>query len=172
MREWFSYKIQHRPQDPDLYLFARRLFQQFLVDGYSMIESTRLQLIQFHQKDLRAELYGGLSDAILRGESNSAATGKRIILPSSFVGGARYMIQNYQDAKAICLWAEYPDLFITLTCNHKWPELDAYFNKFNFTPYDRPDMVCRLFKIKLNELIKDIKKGHIFGEVKSGIFTL
>ncbi|KAI9079854.1 hypothetical protein K1719_038100 [Acacia pycnantha] len=30
----------------------------------------------------------------------------RVILPSSFTGGARYMIQNYQDAMAICAWAD------------------------------------------------------------------
>ncbi|KAH7515858.1 hypothetical protein FEM48_Zijuj10G0071100 [Ziziphus jujuba var. spinosa] len=35
------------------------------------------------------------------------------------LGGARYMIQNYQDAMAICKWAGYPKLFITLTCNPK-----------------------------------------------------
>ncbi|XP_031095170.1 uncharacterized protein LOC115999462 [Ipomoea triloba] len=43
-----------------------------------------------------------LADALTNGEVDPTAQGKRIILPSSFTGGARYMIQNYQDAMAIC----------------------------------------------------------------------
>ena len=76
-----------------------------------------------HQKELRADLYQGLADAVFQGEHTASATGKRIILPASFTGGARYMIQNYQDAMAICAWAGYPDIFITFTCNPMWPEI-------------------------------------------------
>jgi hypothetical protein len=72
-----------------------------------------------HQKDMRADMYKGLTEAILKGETNPATIGKRIVLPATFVGGARYMIQNYQDAMTICSWAGYPDLFITFTCSHK-----------------------------------------------------
>lgn len=168
LREWFAYRIQHRVSQSCILLFGGRLFQQFLVDGYSMVEATRLQWIRFHQTDLRAHLYNGLAEAVLRGESNSASTGKRIIVPSSFVGGARYMFQNYQDAMAICGWAGYPDLFITFTCNYKWPELVSYFKRYGFKSQDRPDMVSRLFKIKLDQMIKDIKKGDIFGKVRAG----
>jgi len=78
------------------------------------------------------------------------------------------MIQNYQDAMAICGWAEYPDLFITFTCNHKWQELVDFLKVYHLKPEDRPDSVTQLFKIKLEHLIKEIKKGYIFGKVKSG----
>jgi hypothetical protein len=121
-----------------------------------------------HQKDMRDDMYKGLTEAILKGETDPATTGKRIVLPATFVGGARYMIQNYQDAMAICLWA-YPDLFISFTCNHKWPELVDFLKTYNLKREDRPDLVSRLFKIKLTQLIKDIKKGEIFGMVKAGI---
>ncbi|GJZ30839.1 hypothetical protein Tco_0575886 [Tanacetum coccineum] len=36
MREWFSFMIQDRPNVQSLLLYARKLFQQFLVDGYTM----------------------------------------------------------------------------------------------------------------------------------------
>jgi hypothetical protein len=36
------------------------------------------------------------------------------------------MIENYQDAMAICRWAGYLDLFITFTCNAKWPEIKIF----------------------------------------------
>lgn len=39
-----------------------------------------------------------------------AFIGKRIVLPSSFTGGPRYMAQNFQDATAICRWADNPYL--------------------------------------------------------------
>jgi hypothetical protein len=168
MKEWFAYYIQQREIDQSTLVFSRRLFQQFLVDGYSMIESWRLKWYRDHQKEVRADMYKGLYEAVLRGETGPATAGKRIVLPSKFVGGARYMIQNYQDAMAICAYVGYPDLFITFTCNHKWPELVDFLKKHNLKPADRPDFVSRLFKIKLNCLMKEIKKGKIFGKVRAG----
>ena len=169
MKEWFSYKIQQRDIHQSQLLYARRLLQQFLVDGFSMIESWRLKWYRDHQKEVRADMYKGLAEAVLRGQTSPATAGKRVVLPSKFVGGARYMIQNYQDAMAICGWVGYPDLFITFTCNHKWPELVDFLKKHNLKPEDRPDLVSRIFKIKLDHLIKDIKKGNIFGKIKAGI---
>ena len=47
-----------------------------------MMESWRLNYYRSHQKQLRAELYKGLIDAIFLGETEGASIGKRIILPS------------------------------------------------------------------------------------------
>lgn len=172
MKEWFAYMIQQRGINVSHLLFSRRLLQQFLVDAFSMIESWRLKWYRDHQKEVRADMYKGLYEAVLRGETSPATAGKRIVLPSKFVGGARYMIQNYQDAMAICAWVGYPDLFITFTCNHKWAELVDFLKKYNLKPEDRPDLVSRLFKIKLNHLIKEIKKGKKFGKVRAGNLQL
>jgi len=168
MKEWFAYKLQLRVNDRHTLMYSRKLLQQFCVDGFSMIESWRLKWYRDHQKEVRADMYKGLYEAVLRGETNPGTVGKRIVLPSRFVGGARYMIQNYQDAMAICAWVGYPDLFITFTCNHKWPEMVAYLKKHNLKPEDRPDLVSRIFKIKLNHLIKEIRNGRVFGRVKAG----
>lgn len=43
LREWFAYRIHQRDTEKFILLYGRRLFQQFLVDGYSMIESQRLK---------------------------------------------------------------------------------------------------------------------------------
>lgn len=172
MREFFAFRIQERKNEHSALLYSRRLFQQFLVDGYSMIESSRLTYVRTHQKELRAEMYKGLSEAILRGENDPSRAGKRVILPSSFTGGARYMIQNYQDAMAICRWAGYPDLFITFTCNQKWPEICRILNKKGLRSEDRPDLVCRVFKIKLDMLIKEIRQGKVFGKVIAGKISI
>lgn len=141
-----------------------------------MVENARLSYAKNHKKELRADMYKGLTEAVLRGvlrgETDLASTGRRIVLPSTFVGGPRYMIQNYQDAMAICGWIGYPDLFITFTCNHKWPKVLEFLRMHNLIPEDRPDLSCRIFKLKFDHLIKEIKKGEIFGEVRSIIYTI
>ncbi|PHU22432.1 hypothetical protein BC332_07539 [Capsicum chinense] len=116
-QEYFAYKIQDRRDEFPAILSLKILFQQFLVDGYTMIKSFQLNYIRFNQKLLRAHMYKELKNALLRGEIDPSSQGKRIILGSSFTGGARYMLQNYQDAMTICKCAGYPDLFITFTCN-------------------------------------------------------
>ena len=60
-------------------------------------------------------MYKNVCDAIVRGDTSRKSLGKRIVLPATFIGGPRYMIQNYQDAMAICRWAGNPILFITFT---------------------------------------------------------
>ncbi|KAI9114612.1 hypothetical protein K1719_014310 [Acacia pycnantha] len=122
-REYLAFRLMRRKSEISVILHAKKLLQQFIVDGYAMVESDRLDYIKKHQKELRVDLYSGLSDAVTRGEMDPLSTGRRVILPSSFTGGARYMIQNYQDAMAICAWAGYPDIFITFTCNPMWPKL-------------------------------------------------
>ena len=39
MREWFAYHIQDRPNQENLFVHGGRLFQQFLVDGFAMVEA-------------------------------------------------------------------------------------------------------------------------------------
>ncbi|CAH9141764.1 unnamed protein product [Cuscuta epithymum] len=172
MREFYAYRFQNRDSERACLLFSKRLFQQLLVDVYSTIESSRLYYYRTHQREVRADMYKGIEEAILRGDTNPAAVGKRIVLPSSFRGGARYMFQNYQDAMAICRWMGYPDLFITFTCNQNWPELYRYLSTQGLKSEDRPDLICRVFKIKLDEMIKEIKEGKVFGLVRAVIYTI
>ncbi|CAH9080016.1 unnamed protein product [Cuscuta epithymum] len=172
VREYFAFRLHERDQESPSILFSKRLFQQFVVDAYAMVEAGRLRYVRTHQQELRCELYKGLSDAILRGETDSRAQGKRVILPSTFTGGARYMIQNYQDAMAICRWAGYPNLFITFTCNPKWSEISRFLEERRLKPEDRADIICRIFKVKLDGLIKDLRDNKIFGRVKAVIYTI
>ncbi|XP_019196182.1 PREDICTED: uncharacterized protein LOC109190186 [Ipomoea nil] len=171
-RKYFAFRIHEWTTKVSTILYSRRLFQPFLVDAYTMVESGRLIYIRTNQNALRWEAYKGLSDALTRGEVDPSTFGKRIILPSSFTGGARYMVQNYQDAVAICRWIGYPNLFITFTCNPKWLEIQWYVVKRNLKAEDRPDIVCRIFKMKLDCLIKEFKSRGIFGVVRTVIYTI
>ena len=169
MREFFAYRIQDRPNVFSTILNGKRLFQQFLVDGYTMVEAERLLYVRNQNKDLRVESYDKLAQAAQANNSQSKKRGTKVILPSSFTGSPRYMMQNYLDAMAMCKTYGYPDLFITFTCNPKWPEITRYLRRKGLKSEDRPDITSRVFKMKLDQLIKDIKEKRIFGRVKAGI---
>ncbi|KAM3376007.1 hypothetical protein P3S68_014721 [Capsicum galapagoense] len=117
-------------------------------------------------------MYNMLQETNFQGENNPSSQGKKVVLPSTFTGGTRYMIQKYQDAMAIYKWAGYPDLFITFTCNPKWTEIQRFVASKGLNLEDRSNILSRVFKIKLDSLIKDLRGNKIFGEVKSVIYII
>ncbi|XP_061365846.1 uncharacterized protein LOC133309124 [Gastrolobium bilobum] len=121
---------------------------------------------------LRAELYKNIKHSFDRGEDVAVNTGKRIIIPTSFTGRPRYMVENCKDAFAICRWAGYPHLFITITCNPKWPEITRVVRARQLSPEDRPDILCRVFKFKLDELLHDLRKQNVLGKVIAYVCTI
>ncbi len=89
--------------------------------------------------------------------------GRSVILPSTFIGSIRNLKQQYNDAMAIVLQEGQPDLFITMTSNSEWPEILREMELSRTQSVFRPDIESRVFKIKLDELIRLITKNHIFG---------
>ncbi|OMP10359.1 hypothetical protein COLO4_04570 [Corchorus olitorius] len=84
-------------------------------------------------------------------------------LPASFVSGLRYLIQNYQDSLAICRSYGYPMLFITFTCNPRWPKIkDAQRMISGQKAHGRPDIVVRVFRLKLRMLMDDLTKKAVY----------
>ncbi|XP_048634098.1 uncharacterized protein LOC106404100 [Brassica napus] len=172
MREFFAYRIQIRNSGSQVLLLSRRLLQQFLVDAYTMIETHRLRYIRKNQANLRTLKFSKFVAAANDGNTTLPIEGNRIIIPSSFTGGPRYMHQMYLDAMTICKYFGFPDLFITFTCNPKWPELSRYFQKYNLRSEDRPELCCRLFKVKLDCLMEDLTKKHLLGKTVSALYTI
>ncbi|XP_035844002.1 uncharacterized protein LOC118490455 [Helianthus annuus] len=173
MREYFAYRVQDRVNHISLILNARRLLQQFLVDVYTMIENERLIFIRLQQRNIRSGTYENLKKLGQDGDPDMSNVGTRVLLPSSCTGGSRYMRENYYDAMAICKWFGYPDFFITISCNPKWTEIKRFLKDKNINPEDRPQILCRLFKIKLNAIIKDLREKSLFGNASadSGFFV-
>src|SRR5919206_3287641 len=64
-----------------------------------------------------------------------------------------------------------PDLFITFTCNPKWPEITRELLP-NQNAADRPDLTARVFHIKLQELLKDLNINHWFGKVIAYVYVV
>ncbi|CAI0560832.1 unnamed protein product [Linum tenue] len=67
-----------------------------------------------------------------------------VILPSSYTGSPRYMKQLYLDAMAVVHHHGSPDLFITFTL--------------------KPEIVARVFRMKLNALEDELNRSHFFGK--------
>ena len=156
MRDYYCYKFQIRPGIFDPILHGKRLFQQFAVDTYIKIENSRLDYMWRNQAQIRADLYQGLVDSLHAGEGRAYAVGKRTILAKSFIGGPRDKKRRYMDAMALVRKYGKPDVFLTMTCNPNWNEIkrELYLGQI---PTDRPDLIVRVFRAKLEEL-----KGHAF----------
>ena len=164
----------HRLMDRGVFsaiLYGGRLLQQYIVDMYAKIESERLSYIRFNQSSLHAELYQGLSDAVSGGDASGATVGRLIVLPASFTGSPRSMHQNYQDAMAIVRKYGKPDLFITLTCNPNWPEIRSALRDGQI-PADRPDIVARVFHLKLKELMNMLTHQQVMGRVVAYVYVI
>ena len=147
-----------RDSEANTILRAGKLFQQFIIDGWTMIESERLFFFRRNQKRLRAENYDNLIESVQSGNMVSTTSGRRTILPSTFQGGDRFLSELYHDVMDICKTYGYPDLFITFTCNSKWPELTRFADNKKLRVEDRLDIICRVFKMKLDELLDDLTK--------------
>src|ERR1700722_11224500 len=168
---YFAYRLQiGRPNEAITLHYYGRLFQQWIVDMYTVIEQTRLNYLKYNQKQIRAELYNGLQDAMISGD-RTTNVGQQIILPSSFTGGPRQMHKLYQDGMAIVRVFGKPDLFITINCNPKWPEIQNAL-LLGQIAQDRPELISRVFNMKLKAIFNDILKENIFGKVLAYLYTI
>jgi len=125
-----------------------------------------------NQDTLRADQYQNIAAAIADGVT-LRDVGQRTVLPSSFVGSPRCMKGLYHDGMAIVHDYTKPDYFITMTCNPLWSEITELL-KNGQTTQDRPDIIARVFKIKLDLLLKELlhsQKG-IFGKVIAHIHVV
>ncbi|CAL1414209.1 unnamed protein product [Linum trigynum] len=164
--DYYAYRMQSRFQESNSLLLAGKLFQQYVVNAYALVEAERLDWIRNNQSKLRAHYVSGLLDAFLRGDSDLEMTGKHVILAASHTGSPRYKYENFQDAMAICRWLGYPDLFITFTCNANWPEIQFMVDLVNSDgrkDVNRSDIIARVFKLKLHQLMTEIRDKKIFG---------
>jgi hypothetical protein len=56
-----------------------------------------------------------------------------------------------------------PTIFVTVTCNPKWPEIRKAL-KPGQNASDRPDIVNRVFKVKLQAILDDLIKNGFCGQ--------
>lgn len=148
-----------------------RLLQQYAVDVYIKLETQRLDFVFFNQDLFRMSILGGLFDVLRLDERDASNVGKQTFLPNSFIGGPRDMRHRYMDAIALVQQFGKPDLFITITCNPSWPEIKEHLSS-SYEVQNRPDLISRVFRAKVEELKTDILKRNIFGKVVAYMYTV
>ncbi|XP_048551207.1 uncharacterized protein LOC125530835 isoform X1 [Triticum urartu] len=171
VRDYYCYKFQIRCGVFNTMLYGKRLFQQYVVDMYIKVESSRLDYIRNHQKQIRADLYQGVVDSLQAGENCADAVGKWTILPTSFIGGKRDRRRRYLDAMALVQKYGKPDIFLTMTCNPNWDEIISELEPGQ-TPQDRLDLIVQVFRAKLEDLKIQLFKKHMLGKVAAYVYVI
>src|SRR6202522_228737 len=169
--EYLKYRLHPRQNKSDHIFMAGKLFQEYVVDGWATTEQFRLEWVQKNQTKIRADTYKGLTDALaVDPQMDANNLGQRIILPSSFSGSSRFMIQNCQDALAINRHFRGADFFLTMTANPNWPKIKAALLPGQSSA-NRPDLVNRIFCLKVQELMDDIFKRNVLGRAVARVWT-
>jgi PIF1-like helicase/Helitron helicase-like domain at N-terminus/Helicase len=133
------------------------LNQQYWVDMALKMERLRLNFVT-HNPKFRGANVQQIQNAR---EQNKDLAG--IKLPSSCTGSPRYMYEKFKDTVHTCEKFGGPHLFVTVTCNPKWIEIEEELVEGQ-SAFERPELLVRVFKIKLDRIIKDIMNGVVFGK--------
>lgn len=156
MAKYYAYRLMQHQNEPETLLRGGKLFQQYIVDAWAASEQNRLRWIQSNQATLRADLYHQAIDAFTRDDVDPAEIGRKVILPASFTGSPHNMMESCQNSLAISRKYGNPMIFLTMTANPKWPEIENALLEGQ-TIYDRPDLAVRVFELKKKALLKKLK---------------
>ena len=72
---------------------------------------------------------------------------------------------------AVVRTAHNPDAFITVTCNPKWPEIKRELLG-NQDQSSRADIINRVFKIKLQAILKDLLEHGAMGRTIAHLYVI
>ena len=123
---------------------------------FSRIEEERLEYIRNGKHIQARELFlddNGDNGAIEDDQDRELEQLFLGTLPSSFLGSRAWISEHVANALALCCELGGPSLFITVTTNPKWPEIVAELLPGQ-TAADRPMVVCRAFKGRMDRLFE------------------
>lgn len=172
LTRYTAFRLHNRQGEFSCLLRGGRLFQRYLVDMWATADQQNLTYLRNNQDKFRRTIQSGLEDAMnsADGDIDLNELGQRTVLPSSYIGGPRHMQQRFQDSMAIARYFRKVDAFITMTTNARWPEIMRELLPGE-TPYDRPDLVARVFQMKKKALIQEILDGQL-GRVAAYVYTI
>ena len=165
LRQWALYLIQRRVEGPSHLQLCGRLTSELWCDVWAQIEASKLGFLRQPQVQatIRSCRFNAVVDCV-RDSGDLAMLGTPVLMPASFVGSAQWYRALYHDAMALPAHFGRPDIFLTMTCNPKWPEIVDNVPA-GADPIDHPDIVARVFFLKWMALLRDVTHYHIFGEV-------
>jgi hypothetical protein len=172
LTEWGRYHLMHRGAVTHLQR-CQKLTLEFYCDLFAQVESRNADFHRMPQQQskYRAARVMAVEDQLSAGINASEIGNAVVRLPSGFVGSAKYYQQLYYDAMALPRRFGKPDLFVTLTCNPKWAEITAALPPNSHWKH-HPEIVDRVFMMKLKQFIHDITVGELFGEVKAYVWRM
>jgi hypothetical protein len=139
-----------------------------MVDLYSRSQDYKLNWHKNNQHLIFGKYENNVDDPLITEDSNTKierevfSDSNPSFLAASFHGSPRHL-KNLA-LSALTVVSEYggPTVFITATVNPYWKEIQEML-LYNQTPYDRPDVVCRVFHRKVELLLQNLRKKKYFG---------
>ena len=150
-----------------------RLSLEFYCDAWASHEAS---LMEFHRRPQQQALYRSVSRAALIDQLPHADAGDigvpmQSVLPASVVGSPRFYHTLFLNAMALPRRFGKPDLFITMTANPNWDEIQQLIPQ-NSHWQNHPDIIARVFMLKVAALISDIKTREIFGPISAIVWRV
>lgn len=174
--------------------YLGRLMQEWALNQFSRYQHDYLE----HLRNLGRACFVAPMAAVRAGAAAIEESRRRVYLSSKVVGSKRYLDGKVADGMAIVQVSPSPPdvsgapfnrrlpcpapalpqtlqtfgkptFFITFTANSKWPEIDKLLVA-DQSVLDRPDATMRVFKIKLQALLDDLRAGDSFGRKAMFVF--
>jgi hypothetical protein len=173
LRQYYSFMLQDRPNPDHFLMQGKRLLQEYIVDAGAKIEDNDLRFQEYNQQALRADKYASITAASLDGYTGTLGRhfSKPQVLNKSFRNSPAQKRSKCKDFMAAFKHHGGVDAFITMTANPNWPEVQGALQA-GMDAKDRQDIVCRVFKLKLEILKNQLENGilgpkaHIGGVVE------
>jgi hypothetical protein len=160
LRQYYSYMLQDRPNPDHFLMQGKRLLQEYIVDAGAKIEDNDLKFQEHNQSALRADKYASITAAALEGYTGTLGRhfSKPQVLNKSFRNSPAQKRSKCRDFMAAFKFHGGVDAFITMTANPNWPEVQGALQA-GMSAEDRQDIVCRVFKLKLDILKQQLIDG-------------
>jgi len=142
-----------------------KAFQEFIIESYTKVLDNNCEFVERDDTQEKLVRYRTTAGACRAAQTKgiSKIGSKRVICPRSMIGSPADFRSRYNDAMKLIQLKGKPDLFITMTTNANWPEIQR-----ELLPGEswenRPDLVCRVYRMKMLMLIDLIEKHHAFGQ--------
>ena len=147
------------------FMIMARLAQYWLMDFYSRVLDQRMSIVRKMKSRIMMgqirQSYHSLSEhesQDLRDAGYMDTPKEESYLPSSVHGSPRHMAALARNALILVSEFGCPHVFITLTCNPKWPEIVSQL-LHGQTAFDRQDVTTTVFKSCLHLMKMNIRNG-------------
>jgi hypothetical protein len=172
LTDYFRHMLMHRDV-PTHVQRCEKLALELYCDAWAQVES---RAAMFHRQPSQQAKYRvgrkcAIDDQLQCEGGDVREASVPLILPSNFVGSSKWYHMLYMDAMALPMRFNKPDLFITMTCNPRWTEIqDALPPRSHWRHH--PDLVARVFWLKFSSLMRDIVHGKLFGKVRAYVWRI